>query len=75
MNEAPKTSRRRWLRPAAGLAAIVALPYLWTVWPYRSVADEDAASATRGWDRFLWLNQFAGFTVTLLLIWWWTLTV
>lgn len=52
------------------LAAIVALPYLATVWPYRSVRDEDAASATRGWDRFLWLNQFAGFVVTLLMIWW-----
>ncbi|AZS44099.1 prenyltransferase [Microbacterium oleivorans] len=52
------------------LAAIVALPYLATVWPYRSVDDADAATATRGWDRFLWLNQFAGFVVTLLLIWW-----
>jgi len=52
------------------LAAIVALPYLATVWPYRSVTDADAASATRGWDRFLWLNQFAGFVVTLLVIWW-----
>ncbi|MFL0566230.1 prenyltransferase [Microbacterium sp. 179-I 1D1 NHS] len=52
------------------LAAIVALPYLATVWPYRSVRDEDASSATRGWDRFLWLNQFAGFVVTLLMIWW-----
>jgi len=52
------------------LAAIVALPYLATVWPYRSVSDAEAATATRGWDRFLWLNQFAGFVVTLLMIWW-----
>ena len=35
----------------------------------RLVADADAATATRGWDRFLWLNQFTGFAVTLLLIW------
>ncbi len=55
------------------LAAVLALPYLVTVWPYRSVADEDAATATRGWDRFLWLNQFTGFAVTVLLIWWWLL--
>ncbi|WP_394278206.1 prenyltransferase [Microbacterium sp.] len=56
------------------LAAIVALPYLATVWPYRSVTDAASEAATRGWDRFLWLNQFAGFIVTVLLIWWWTLT-
>ncbi|KIC57715.1 prenyltransferase [Microbacterium hominis] len=51
------------------LAALLALPYIVTVWPYRNVADEDAERATRGWDRFLWLNQFTGFAVTLLLIW------
>ena len=26
-------------------------------------------SAPPGWRRFLWLNQLAGFVVTLLLIW------
>ncbi|WP_061782236.1 prenyltransferase [Microbacterium hominis] len=51
------------------LAALLALPYLVTVWPYRHVSDADAATATHGWDRFLWLNQFTGFAVTLLLIW------
>jgi lycopene elongase len=56
------------------LAALVVLPYLWTVWPYRRVTDETATDATRGWRRFLWLNQLAGFLVTLLLIWWWMLT-
>ena len=56
------------------LAALVVLPYLVTVWPYRGVTDETADTATRGWDRVLWLNQFAGFVVTLLLIWFWFLT-
>lgn len=56
------------------LGALLALPYLSTVWPYRSVSDATAARATRGWDRFLWLNQFTGFAVTLLLIGWWLLT-
>lgn len=56
------------------LASVVALPYLATVWPYRNVTDATAHTATRGWDRFLWLNQFAGFVVTLLLIWFWFLT-
>ncbi|MEV8274491.1 prenyltransferase [Microbacterium sp. NPDC077184] len=51
------------------LAAILAVPYLLTVWPYRSITDAGAAGATRGWDRFLWLNQLTGFGVTLLLIW------
>ncbi len=51
------------------LAVVLAAPYIATVWPYRNVADADAATATRGWDRFLWLNQFTGFAVTLLLIW------
>ena len=51
------------------LAALLALPYLATVWPFRAVTDATASTATRGWDRFLWLNQFTGFAVTLLLIW------
>jgi 4-hydroxybenzoate polyprenyltransferase len=56
------------------LAAIAALPYLAAVWPYRNITDDTASDATRGWDRFLWLNQIAGFVVTLLLIWYWFLT-
>lgn len=55
------------------LAAVLVLPYLAAVWPYRSVTDAEAHTATRGWDRFLWINQLAGFGVTLLLIWWWLL--
>jgi len=51
------------------LASALAVPYLVTVWPYRRLADADASAATAGWRRFLWLNQFAGFVVTLLLIW------
>lgn len=56
------------------LAAIVAVPYLVTVWPYRNITDDTATAATRGWRRFLWLNQLAGFLVTLLLIWYWLIT-
>lgn len=54
--------------------ALVAVPYLVTVWPYRRVRDADAETATAGWRRFLWLNQLAGFVVTLLAIWWWSLS-
>ena len=56
------------------LAAVLVVPYLVTVWPYRSIGDADAASATTGWRRFLWLNQLSGFVVTLLLIWYAVLT-
>lgn len=56
------------------LAAVLVVPYLVTVWPYRSIADADSAAATAGWRRFLWLNQLSGFVVTLLLIWYAVLT-
>jgi 4-hydroxybenzoate polyprenyltransferase len=56
------------------LGALLVLPYLAVVWPFRSVRDESAESATRGWRRFLWVNQLAGFGATLLLIWWAILT-
>ena len=59
---------------ALGLVAAVVVPYLAVVWPFRSVTDESAAEATRGWRRFLWVNQLAGFLVTLLLIWYAVLT-
>lgn len=56
------------------LAALVPLLYIATVWPFRTITDETAERATIGWRRFLWVNQIAGFLVTLLLIWYWLLT-
>ena len=56
------------------LGALLVVPYLALVWPYRSVTDADAETATRGWSRFLWVNQISGFGATLLLIWWALLT-
>jgi 4-hydroxybenzoate polyprenyltransferase len=51
------------------LGAILALPYAISCAPYWSVSDADAATANRGWKRFLVLNFVTGFLVTLLLIW------
>jgi 4-hydroxybenzoate polyprenyltransferase len=51
------------------LAAALALPYAISCGPYWNVADAAAASANRGWKRFLALNFATGFLVTLLLIW------
>ena len=56
------------------LAALVVVPYLVTLWPFRGITDETSERATAGWDRFLWLNQLGGFLVTLLLVWRWLLT-
>ena len=56
------------------LAAVVVVPYLAAVWPYRNLDDAEAERATVGWRRFLWINPLSGFIVTLLLIWWWLLT-
>jgi len=51
-----------------GLAAVLALPYALVVLPFRSIADEAAEQANRGWRKFLTLNFVTGFLVTLLLI-------
>ncbi|MGP3536131.1 prenyltransferase [Microbacterium sp. RD1] len=51
------------------LAALLVVPYLAVVWPYRNVTDDTADRATTGWRRFLWVNQLAGFGATVLLIW------
>ncbi|MWB98239.1 prenyltransferase [Agromyces seonyuensis] len=52
------------------LAALLVLPYLVAVWPYRSVSDADSGRANRGWRAFIAINYAVGFLVTMLLIWW-----
>ena len=52
------------------LASLLIVPYLVAAWPYRSVSDDESASANRGWRRFIALNYAVGFPVTMLLIWW-----
>ena len=54
-------------RPLA-LAALLAVPYVLNALPWVGTDDESAASANRGWRRFLWLNYVTGFLVTMLLI-------
>ncbi len=51
------------------LAAVLVIPYLFVVAPHWNVTDETSPEANRGWRSFLWLNQIAGFGVTMLLIW------
>jgi 4-hydroxybenzoate polyprenyltransferase len=51
------------------LAALLVVPYLVIVWPYRSLRDEQAEAANAGWRRFLVANYGVGAAVTLLLLW------
>jgi 4-hydroxybenzoate polyprenyltransferase len=51
------------------LAGLLAVPYVLSILPFRSLPDERCEEANGGWRRFLWLNQVTGFLVTLLLIW------
>jgi 4-hydroxybenzoate polyprenyltransferase len=50
------------------IAAIAAVPYLLILTPYLNITDEDCERANKGWRRFIWLNFFAGFVVSLILI-------
>lgn len=56
------------------LAAVLAIPYAVSIWPYRSLVDAEAERANAGWRRFLALNFLTGFLVTLLLIVFWLAT-
>ena len=60
-----------WTAPEAWpafYAAVLAIPYLLMVWPYRSLPDAECERANRGWHAFLWVNFAAGFVVTMLLL-------
>jgi len=53
----------------ASLASLLTLPYLVSIWPFRSLPDDRCEEANLGWRRFLRLNMVTGFLVTMLLIW------
>ena len=51
------------------LSAIASLPYVLILSPFWNITDEKCEEANQGWRRFIWLNFFAGFVVTMILIW------
>lgn len=51
------------------VAAIAAIPYLVITAPFLNLKDADCEKANRGWRRFIWLNFFAGWLVTMLPFW------
>jgi len=50
------------------LAAVLVVPYLVSIAPFRSLPDAECERANAGWRRFLWLNMVTGFLLTQLLI-------
>ena len=50
------------------LAAVAAVPYLLILLPHWNITDANCESANRGWRKFIWLNYFAGWVITMLLI-------
>ncbi len=56
------------------LAAVLVVPYVVTAWPFAGLTDAESARANAGWKRFLGINYAVGFLVTMLLIWYASLT-
>lgn len=53
----------------AGTARCAARPpYLINAAPWWRVSDEDSGATNRAWRRFIFLNYFAGFLATMILI-------
>lgn len=51
------------------LAGLLVIPYIVSIWRYRSLSDEYGDRSHPGWRRFLGLNLLTGFLLTQLLIW------
>ena len=50
------------------ICGLINLMYIANIAPFWNISEQEPQTAHQGWKRFLWLNQIAGFTVTLLLI-------
>ena len=52
----------------AAVVGIAGLIYAANVVPYLGITDQTSGHANKGWRRFIWLNLFTGFIITLVLI-------
>lgn len=50
------------------LVAVAALPYVGILIPHLKITDDTCETANKGWKQFIYLNFFAGFLVTMVLI-------
>lgn len=54
-----------WPALIVGLAGLI---YAANVLPFYTITDASSHQANRGWRRFIWLNLFTGFVITITLI-------
>lgn len=54
-----------WPALVVGCAGLI---YAANVLPYYSITDATSAASNRGWRRFIWLNLFTGFVITITLL-------
>lgn len=52
----------------SAVVGVAGLIYAINVFPYLNVTDKTSGTINKGWRRFIWLNLFTGFIVTLVLI-------
>lgn len=52
----------------AVIVSIAGLAYAANVFPFLNVTDKQSMKTNQGWRRFIWLNLFAGFIITMVLI-------
>lgn len=50
------------------LVGATCLIYVFNALPYISITDKQSGRANGGWRRFIWLNLFTGFVITMVLI-------
>lgn len=50
------------------LVGLVCLLYIVNIWKLRSITDRTSYRANASWRNFIWLNLFAGFVVTIILL-------
>lgn len=56
-----------WPAAVVGIAGLI---YVANTLPYWNITDKTSGQANKAWRRFIWLNLFVGFVVTMVLLFW-----
>lgn len=54
--------------PSSLIVGLAGLIYVFNTLPFRVITDNKSMRANKGWRRFIWLNMFTGFVITIVLI-------